>query len=318
MSPRSRARTSACVVAAAVALLAPLAAQAAQFTLVDLTYEHKYEYASHFRINPSPETPANWKAPVDFTKGRVYGRLEVMSRPSSTDRAIFGICLESTPSYACTFSPTYTNQKVLTWDQPFSQMYQANQVDWTKRPRKVALIQKMEAYGRNIEPAQIGEAMARRYLPTTVRVVVTFVPEGETYVPPPPTSPTPPSGAAPDGGVGTDAGPGPGEGARDDASAIEPSADAGAAAPAPAPPVPATVPPSVPAVPVRRDAAPAPEAEPEPAARPRAAGGCSAGPGAPGGAAASLACLALVACLGRAKGTRRRRVAPAGVAPSGR
>src|SRR4051794_14158233 len=109
------------------ALGLPATARAQQFRLVDITYEHLASYNSHYRIKNSAETPANWTSPIDYTKGRVYGHIEFIQRPSTT-QAMFGICMEATPTYACTFSPTYGTRKVADWNQPFTEMYQASQV----------------------------------------------------------------------------------------------------------------------------------------------------------------------------------------------
>src|SRR5262245_34949597 len=119
--------------AALAFLLVPAPVWAQQFRVVDITYEHKYEYASHYRVKPSAETPANWTAPVDYRQGRVYGHLEVLSKPSN-ELAEFTICMEATPTYACTGSPKYSTTGVYDWNTPFSRMLQAAQVDWTKKP----------------------------------------------------------------------------------------------------------------------------------------------------------------------------------------
>lgn len=194
--------------ALAVVTLGVGRAQAQQFTLVDITYEHKYEYGSHYRVKPSAQTPSNWKSPIDFTKGRVYGHIEVMTRPSE-EPAAFLVCMEATPSYACLVSPGYKAPKVLDFSTAFDKMFQANRVDWTKKPFNVALIQKNGRY-QNIEVADFGEAVVRKYLPSKLRVVVTFVAEGATYMPPPGVSPDAgipaPKPMRLDAAVGTDAG----------------------------------------------------------------------------------------------------------------
>src|SRR5262245_273530 len=75
-------RVATVLLALALAAALPARALAQQFTVVDITYEHKYEYASHYRVKPAPATPSNWVTPVDFRAGRVYGHLEVLSKPS--------------------------------------------------------------------------------------------------------------------------------------------------------------------------------------------------------------------------------------------
>ncbi len=189
----------------------PCVAHAQQFTIVDQTYEHKYEEGSHHRVKPTAETPSNWKVPVDYTKGTVYGHMEILSRPS-TDKVAFVICMESVPSYACATAPTYTTQKSLDWSQPFSKMFQADKVDWTKRPSIVALIQKDSMY-RNVEVKDLGADTVMRILPSKLRVVLTFVAEGSTYKPPP--------GVSPDAGVPPPKTPKPDAAAKNDAASEE-------------------------------------------------------------------------------------------------
>ncbi len=168
------------------ALLAPTPAFAAQFVVAEVTYEHSATTTtdSHLRLPPSAETPKNWKAPVDYaTAGSVHVRLEVLTKPSA-EKTRFQICFEGTPSYACTDqSPIYTTTGVYTWATPFPSFYQYSQVDWTKGILKSALILKDD---KNVKPApeNVGDARSKLFMPTKLRVTVTVVSPGSTYVPP--------------------------------------------------------------------------------------------------------------------------------------
>lgn len=167
-------------------VLLPTRALAAQFVVTEVTYEHSATTTtdSHLRLLPSAETPKNWKSPVDYaTAGTVWVRLEVFTKPSA-ENTRFQVCFEATPSYACTDqSPIYTKTGVYTWATAFPKFYQYSMVDWTKGIVKSALILKDD---KNVKPApeNVGEARSKLFMPTKVRVTVTVVSPGSTYMPP--------------------------------------------------------------------------------------------------------------------------------------
>ncbi len=167
-------------------VLVPSRALAAQFVVTEVTYEHSATTTtdSHLRLPPSAETPKNWKAPVDYaTAGTVWVRLEVFSKPSA-ENTRFQVCFEATPSYACTDqSPIYTKPGVYSWGTAFPKFYQYDKVDWTKGIVKSALILKDD---KNVKPApeNVGEARSKLFMPTKLRVTVTVVSPGSTYMPP--------------------------------------------------------------------------------------------------------------------------------------
>ncbi len=187
-----------------VVVLLSLPAAADQFVVTEVTYTHGPATTtdSHYRVAPSATTPANWVAPLDYSHGTAVVRLEVFTKPSARPTR-FQICFEATPSYACTDqAPAYTTTGVYTWTTSFPNFYQYSQVDWTKGVRTVALILKDT---NNVKPApeNVGATESAFYMPTDLRVTVTIVSPGGTYVPP----------AAPDAGV--------------DAGAVDAGADAG-------------------------------------------------------------------------------------------
>lgn len=258
-------------------VLVPVPAVAAQFVVADVTYEHSATTTtdSHLRLLPSAETPKNWKAPVDYaTAGTVHVRLEVFTKPSA-EKTRFQICFEATPSYACTDqSPIYTTTGVYTWATPFPKFYQYDLVDWTKGIVKTALILKDD---KNVKPApeNVGDARSKLFMPTKVRVTVTVVSPGSTYVPPP----------EPDAGVDA-AGDGAPEAAVDTGAPDVAATDTGTAA---------------------SDAATADDAGAPAATTDEGAdAGCATGGRGVGGAAFGLAWLSVAGVLGR----RRTRPRP--------
>jgi hypothetical protein len=158
----------------------------AELVVVDVTYTHSAQTTkdSHYRVQPPPGTPSNWKSPVDFSAGDAWVRLEVKTKPAGDTPTRFQVCFELAVNYACTDqSPTYTKPGVYTWGTPFSSFYLGGPVDWSQGIRDTALILKDT---NNVKPApeNVGDAVSARYMPTDLHVTVTLVPKGETYVPP--------------------------------------------------------------------------------------------------------------------------------------
>jgi uncharacterized protein (TIGR03382 family) len=159
--------------------------------VVDTTYDHVASLPdSHFRVDPKPGTPANWKSPVDYSKGTAYVHLEVLTKPTDVPTK-WQACFEATPTYGCVDqSPTYTKIGNQDWSTPFSKFYMppGQKVDWAQGTKKIALILKDTA---NNKPSadNVGATKAAMYMPTRLRVVITLVSEGGTYVPPGPAEP---------------------------------------------------------------------------------------------------------------------------------
>lgn len=171
--------------ASALLLVISSAALADQFVLTEVTYTHSATTTtdSHYRVDPLVGTPSNWVSPIDYSHGTAVVRLQVFSKPTNTPTR-FQICFEATPSYACTDqAPAYTATGVYTWTTPFPNFYQYNMVDWAQGTRRVALILKDTMNGKPA-PENVGATVSALYMPTDLRVTVTIVSPGGTYVPP--------------------------------------------------------------------------------------------------------------------------------------
>lgn len=269
--PRIRRRAGAFAVALSVSSLWSAAALAEQFVVVDATYEHTADMPdSHYRVDPPPGTPSDWRSPIDYASGTAHMHLEVYTKPTDTPTK-FQACFEAQPTYACVGqSPTYTTVGVYDWETPFSDFWSppGTQVDWTLGTGKIALILKDTQNGKP-SADNVGEETAALYMPTKVRLVITIVAPGSEYIPP-----SSPDAGAPDGG-GVDAGPDePDAGNTSGAGGQGGSGGSGGAPATPAPP------------PAETDS------------------GCSVAPLAAGSSAACLFLAAAAALLARA---RRRR-----------
>jgi MYXO-CTERM domain-containing protein len=172
-----------------VAMLCPALAWADQFVAMDETWEHAADLPdSHYRVKPSAQTPDDWTSPVDYSDGTAWVYLEVQTKPTEQETK-FQVCFEATPTYACTAqSPTYTEIGTYEWPTPFSDFWSPpnEYVDWTQGVNKLANILK-DTMNNKPSTDNVGEETAALYMPTRVRLVVTIVSAGGTYVPPTPT-----------------------------------------------------------------------------------------------------------------------------------
>jgi len=209
----------------ALVCAAPSAAFADQFVAMDDTWEHTPDMPdSHYRVKPTAETPTDWLSPVDYSDGTAWVYLEVQTKPTAQETK-FQVCFEATPTYACTAqSPTYTTVGTYEWPTDFSDFWSppGEFVDWTQGVNKLACILKDTMNNKPSED-NVGPEVAALYTPTRVRMVVTIVSAGGTYMPPTPTGEggggggaggAPPvggggAGGANDGGGGPVTGPAP-------------------------------------------------------------------------------------------------------------
>ncbi len=169
------------------ALLVAFEVRAEQLVVVDADYTHGPATTkdSHFYVVVPQGTPANWKSPVNYAGGQAVVQLEVKTKPSDAETR-FQVCFISKPDYSCTDqSPVYTKTGTVTWTTSFSKFYIGNNgsVDWAQGAKDISLILK-DTHNVKPAPENVGAETAALYMPTDLHVIVTLVPEGETYVPP--------------------------------------------------------------------------------------------------------------------------------------
>ncbi len=174
-------------------------AYAEQVVVADVAYTHSAQTTkdSHYRVKPTPETPANWQSPVNYAQGSVHVRLQVKTKPSATPTR-YQICFEMKQNYCCTDqAPPYTTTGVYEWDTDVEKLWRPGPVDFTKGIVDSALILKDT---NNVKPApeNVGEATSALYMPSDVAVTVTLVSSGAVFQPP--QDPEIPSGGG--GGAG--------------------------------------------------------------------------------------------------------------------
>ena len=228
-----------------------------------------------------------------------------MEKPSKRNTTIT-ICFDGNlEGYGCITTAAYTD--VGTYDSKHvlpTATWQYNQIAWNRRRQEYHLVVKDPALG-----GTPGGRPASDYVPTKMRVVMTVVPAGGTYTPPPGgASPAADGGAAPDARTGGDTMSGTGgtsgaggTGGAGTGAAAAPAAAAAAAAPAAAAGPGAAAPPAAAAAPAA--------APPAPAVAPVAPA-----PAAPAAPVAALAAAALPAPAAQ-RWCRRRRPARATLRP---
>jgi hypothetical protein len=290
-----------------VVLLAPVPALAQQLVTFDqvvtITQQGNGSGAFHYTIKPAATEPASWTTPVNYSRGTAYVHLDVMQKPSKRNTAIT-ICFDGNlEGYGCIATKTYTDVgRVDTVLSLPSATWQYGEIAWGRRRQEYHLVVKDPALG-----GTPGGRPASDYVPTTMRIVMTIVPPGGTYTPPPgfggPAANDAGAGAAADGGGGAPAA---------DAGATPAPADAGAAADAAAPAADAAVatkkdsgsaPPSNGGNPPRNDPEPSDDPPPSTPSRAGAPGGCTVA--ANGASAAGLLLLAAIPLVVLVR--RRRR-----------
>jgi hypothetical protein len=246
MSRTSPFRRVVAVAGGIVALGSSASGRAEQFTFFNFEYEATTQNTqdAHYNARPPQHVftqPDSWRAPIDYTQGTVYIEQDVLAKPSNLDTQV-DICFISTGGYGCRSTEFYKTTGRVTTVRPANSFYQFNQINWNTKINLVQLIVKDRNNTNGGNPKSA-------FMPTRMRIAMTFVSKGDTYRPPPGFA-----AIAGDGGATTDA----------------PAADAGGtdlppdAAPPPppprtdaGPPPPAMVPPADPGTP-----APAPRPSP--------------------------------------------------------
>ena len=187
-------------------------ARAEQFVLIDSTFtftEADAQPNSHnYGSVLNPDRPVDWTSPVDYRNGSVHIRTEVIDKPAGGEVTQWVLCYIAEAGqgdhYGCTGSGTYTEAGVYERDEDMHSWWQNDLIDWTRGINEMHLVMK-DADG------SLGFTSWRddpeHFFPTTVRITMIQVSEGDSYDP----SLFPSDDGAPDAGAGElDAGTGSG------------------------------------------------------------------------------------------------------------
>ncbi len=185
---------AAALLAGVFALAAP--AHAEQFLLFDETFTYTKAEADNSQPSPShyyvtedrlaPDRPADWTSPVDYRNGSVHIRLEVLEKPVGDAPTTWTLCyiphVGRDNGYGCLNTAVYTAPGVYEDDVSMTAFWNNDSIVWSEGVKRVDLIIKDDSGGQ-------GHAHKRadheRFFPTRVRITMTQVAAGATYVPDP-------------------------------------------------------------------------------------------------------------------------------------
>jgi hypothetical protein len=172
------------VAASLISIAGAQLAHAQQFTLVDETFTYTKAMAdatqSHHFVKAVKQPSANWTAPVDYRKGTVHIRTEVLEKPAGGEITQWSICYfgNNGSSYGCSESGPYTTAGVVERDVGMLTWWQNETIDWTKGVKEMAFVMKDKDEGG-------GHTHKRKdpehFFPTKVRITMVQVAAGATY-----------------------------------------------------------------------------------------------------------------------------------------
>lgn len=198
-SSRTLHKTSS-VVVSICGLLAAGRANAEQTVAADVTYIHEPATTnhSHHYFKPAASTPANGKSPVDYTQGTVYLQAEIASEPTSEVTQLHACFFQEDRYYFCTtYSPKFTAPGTYRWSTKMAGIYTVGALDYAKIDQAAIIL--TDGTPKNVGPEDGGPTIAARFMPEKMRVVITLVSAGGTYVPPGPESDPGDAGTVADG-----------------------------------------------------------------------------------------------------------------------
>ena len=157
-----------------------------EFTYTKADADNSTPSKSHFYVTGNlinPERPKDWTSPVDYRNGTVHLRLEVLDKPPGDAPTRWTFCYIPNKGqgngYGCTGTELFTTEGVFEKDVPMTSFWENESIVWTEGIKQMDLVIKDDSGGQ-------GHAHKRadheKYFPTKVRITMTQVAAGETYV----------------------------------------------------------------------------------------------------------------------------------------
>lgn len=169
-------------------LIPPEENKSKQLILLDITYTHNTVSRAFSFFNASNETPDNLVFPINYSTGKIYQRLEVLSKPS-TKPVSYQVCIFQdkiiSEKHTCSGYMKFTTTGTYYSNQTMQSLYQYNVIDWKRKLLSVMLVVK-DANGKPIDDRYgfagfwSGSPNYSLYYPMTVRYTVILVPKGES------------------------------------------------------------------------------------------------------------------------------------------
>ena len=177
-----------------VLLLTPAVGFAAQFVLFDVTFTFTKEDAdnskpsqSHYYVKGAalnPERPKDWTAPIDYRRGTVHLRTEVLEKPAGGEPTTWSICYIPNRGqgngYGCTGTDLYREKGVYEKDVAMTAFWQNDAIVWAAGIKQMDLVMKDGSGGgghvhKRSDP--------QKFFPTKLRITAVQVSAGATYDP---------------------------------------------------------------------------------------------------------------------------------------
>jgi len=167
---------------------------AEQFVLFDVTFTYSKDDAenskpskSHYYVKGdmlNQSRPKDWTSPVDYRKGSVHVRLEVMDKPDGDEPTTWSICYIPNKGqkngYGCLGTDVYTAAGIYEKDISMKSFWENDSIVWTEGIKQMDLVIKDNSGGS-------GHAHKRadheKFFPTKVRMTLIQVSAGAKYDP---------------------------------------------------------------------------------------------------------------------------------------
>jgi hypothetical protein len=163
-------------------------ARADQFVLIDEMFTFTLEDAqpnSHYYGSVlNAARPVDWTSPINYRDGSVHIRTEVIDKPEGSEVTQWVICYIAQAGqgdhYGCTGSGTYTEEGVYEHDEGMHDWWQNDIIDWTQGINEMHLVLKDADDSKGFASWRPDP---EHFFPTTVRITMIQVSEGDTYDP---------------------------------------------------------------------------------------------------------------------------------------
>lgn len=189
---RTAIATLSLLAAVAALVLLPVAGQAEQFVLFDVTFtftkadaDNSTPSKSHYYVRGNvlnSKRPHDWTSPVDYRNGTVHIRTEVLNCPASSEPTQWSLCYIPNRGqgngYGCTATDVYTGKGVYEKDVSMKSFWENDAIVWTEGIKQMDLVMK-DKDGNKAHT----RADPEKFFPTRIRITMIQVSAGAKYDP---------------------------------------------------------------------------------------------------------------------------------------
>ena len=157
-----------------------------QLVLLDVTYTHNNVSKAFSFFNLPSGVPSNLVTPVNYANGRIYQRVQVITKPS-TNSVFYQMCLFQdkivAEKHACTGGPVFTGTGTYYSNQLMTSLFQYNVISWS-RSLLIGMLVVKDKNGTPVDDRYgwagkwIGSPKFNLYYPMKVRYTAIIVPPG--------------------------------------------------------------------------------------------------------------------------------------------